>query len=196
MERHKAPQSLVAFLCRDQRSLLCVIDAHGSVTSWSATAASLFGHSPAEAVGHCLGDLLEIELPWQTGGYEWHGISPVRHRDRSLLHLPLSAYLAPGDRADEPLWLLIMEVEPTAPVNLEEQERSHWTPSNSPIPVSILDTDVRCIRQNAAMRKFSGISDEKRIIQAALAENVIRPGRNPAPGLAVVGPVARVGALA
>ncbi|MGW5450257.1 hypothetical protein, partial [Streptomyces asiaticus] len=30
----------------------------------------------------------------------------------------------------------------------------------------------------------------------ALAENVIRPGRRPAPGLAVVGLVARVGGLA
>ncbi|MER8157503.1 SpoIIE family protein phosphatase [Streptomyces sp. NPDC094472] len=49
--------------------------------------------------------------------------------------------------------------------NRQEEALSNWVLTSSPIAVSVYDTNMNCVRQNAAMRKLSGLPDKARLGQ-------------------------------
>jgi PAS domain S-box-containing protein len=137
-----------------------VMDAEGRVTAWSPAAARLLGHSAAEAVGRRVGDLLAAEPPRPSGQEEWHGELSVRHRNGRRLKLSVSAHRLADGGIGEPAWLLIAATQPAVPPYLGAQALSDWVLTSFPIALSIYDTDMRCVRQNATMRRLSGAPED------------------------------------
>ncbi|MER6086032.1 SpoIIE family protein phosphatase [Streptomyces sp. NPDC001833] len=136
-----------------------VVDARGRVVGWNGGAERLLGYSAAEAVGRSAAELLGPELLGDAGG--WHGEIPIRHRDGRRLYLSASAYAAKGAVGYE--WLLKAAHEPEwLSPDVEAQALSDWVFSGSPVALTVYDSNLRAVRQNAAMRRLSGVSDEDR----------------------------------
>ncbi len=186
---------------------LVVTDRRGLITGWSPGAERLLGHTAAEAVGHPVAELLGVEDAELLGQPvaelrgledtelrgreaadspgERHIALPVRHRDGSLLTLPVSLYpLATSPLATSPLAVsplsasplaaglaggetgpgsvLVVGPPPTGSALREREALSAWALEASPIAFTVYDTDLRCVWQSERMRRLSGVSDEQR----------------------------------
>ncbi|MFG2730380.1 SpoIIE family protein phosphatase [Streptomyces canus] len=142
---------------------LVVVDAQGYVTRWNAGAEQLLGYSAAEAIGRSAADLAGLHRLGQPGDDSWHGELPMRRRDGRRLLVSTSVHAASGGAAgyewllravDEPAWL--------SP-GIEAQALSDWVLSRSPLALTVYDCELRAVRQNVAMRRLAGVSDEDRI---------------------------------
>ncbi|RRR86081.1 SpoIIE family protein phosphatase [Streptomyces sp. RP5T] len=142
-------------------SLLVVTDAHARVVVWTAAATHLLGHSAADAAGQTLPDLLDIAPGRLSASAPWQGRLTARHQNGRRLELQLSAYPLAAD--GEPLWLLVSQDHPAVSADPQKTALSDWVLTGSPIAVSVYDTDMRCTRQNAAMRRLCGVPDEDRL---------------------------------
>ncbi|WP_328223676.1 SpoIIE family protein phosphatase [Streptomyces sp. NBC_00310] len=146
---------------------LVVTDRRGLITGWSPGAERLLGHTAAEAVGQPVAELLGPNVYDAAGSEERHRALPVRHRDGSLLTLPVSGYPLATDvagRATGPGSILVIG-PPPAGFAVGERERealSTWTLEASPLALTVYDTDLRCVWQSERMRRLSGLSDEER----------------------------------
>jgi len=144
---------------------LVVTDRRGLITGWSPGAERLLGHTAADAVGQPVAELLGLKD--SEGPEERHLALPVRHRDGSLLTLPVSRYPLAADLAGcetGPGSVLVVGPPPTRSA-LRERERealSAWALDVSPMALTVYDTDLRCVWQSDRMRRFSGVSDEER----------------------------------
>ncbi len=160
------------------------VDAWGHVEEWGDGAERLLGHTAAEAVGRDASDVLgTTTMPRPPGGRDWHGTLPLRHRDGRRLDLSVTVRAVQAVHAAESghggsgahEWLLNAEgnAEGKAGVHagesvplsadIEDQALVDWVLHRSPVAVTVYDRDLRCVRQNAAMRRVTGVSEEDRI---------------------------------
>ena len=142
---------------------LVVTDRRGLITGWSPGAERLLGHTAGEAVGQSTAELLGLEDA--EGSEERHRALPVRHRDGSLLTLPVSSYpLADGVAESEtgPGSILVVGPQPTGFALREREALTTWILEASPMALTVYDTDLRCVWQSDRMRRLSGLSDEER----------------------------------
>ncbi|MFD7136254.1 SpoIIE family protein phosphatase [Streptomyces sp. NPDC059894] len=142
---------------------LAVTDAQGRVMAWTAGATRLLGHGAAEAVDRPVGDLLATQPRWLGYPDEWHGVLPVRHREGHRLKVRVWAYRLAGGDGGEPFWLLVQEPTEVFP---GEHVLADWVLTGSPVAVTVYDTSMRFVRQNAAMRRLTGVCDEEHVGRA------------------------------
>ncbi len=141
-------------------------DARGRVVAWGDCAARLLGYEAAKAVGRPVSDLLAVEPRWLGCPEEWHGVLPVRHREGHRLNVRVSACRLAGGNDGEPLWLLVHEPAEVFPT---DQALADWVRTGSPVATTVYDTRMRCVRQNAAMRRLTGVPEEERLGQGMSA---------------------------
>ncbi len=142
---------------------LVATDRRGLIAGWSPGAERLLGHTAAEAVGQPVAELLGLKDA--EGAEERHLVLPVRHRDGSLLTLPVSSYPLAADaagRASGPASILVVGPPPTGFALREREALSTWTLEASPMALTVYDTDLRCVWQSERMRRLTGLSDEER----------------------------------
>jgi PAS domain S-box-containing protein len=144
---------------------LVLTDSQGVVTAWSQSAERLLGHSPAQAVGRPVKELLDLPLPATAdigSQEESHVALPVRHRDGRLLPLPVSCYpLAAAQGLSD--WVLLLGPLPDPTTRREREALSQWLLNYSPTALTVYDTELRCVCQSAAMRqRITGVPDEVR----------------------------------
>jgi PAS domain S-box-containing protein len=145
---------------------LVVTDRRGLIIGWNPGAQILLGHTAAQAVRQPVVDLLgleSVEHADDTG--ERHTARPVRHRDGSLLTLPVSRHpLADGVDGCEtgPGSVLVIGPPPSRSALREREALSAWVLEAAPLALTVYDTELRCVWQSERMRRLSGISDEDR----------------------------------
>jgi len=152
------------------RTAVITVDEFGIVTGWNRGAERALGHTAEDAVGRRAGELLVPEggAPFWDGPPDrddWLGWLSVRCADGRVVRVRGVGHRL-MDRATQGQWVLMASVEDAAgPRPLpQEVERAvvDWLFSVSPVAVTMYDTDLRCIRQNAAMTRMSGISEADR----------------------------------
>ncbi|MFB6437174.1 SpoIIE family protein phosphatase [Streptomyces sp. NPDC056411] len=143
-----------------------MIDDRGAVTGWSREAERLLGYPAAEAVGRPAADLLVPDgtppfwaLPAGQGG--WSGRLSARRRDGGLLQLRGLGYRFMGHGA-RVQWMLVVEAPGRFLPHEVEQTILDWLFTRCPVAVTVYDTELRCVRQNAAMDELIGVSEAER----------------------------------
>lgn len=151
-----------------------VTDREGLITGWTPGAERLLGYTGAEARGRSAAELLDA--PALAGGEAARGAGAagpgerppfldVRHRDGHRLSVAVSRHaLAPaadGTGAQAGSVLLIGTPSGPAAERLR-QALSGWALQDSSLALTVYDTDLRCVRQSAAMRRLGGLPDEAR----------------------------------
>ncbi|MEU9343805.1 SpoIIE family protein phosphatase [Streptomyces sp. NPDC048278] len=137
-----------------------VVDARGHIVEWDAAAERLSGYGPAEALGRAAAELLAAGTLRAPGAEGWQGVFPVRHRDGRCVRLSGTVRSVVGGGHE---WLLT-DAETESPARGPEvRALSDWALSMAPVALTIYDRDLRCVRQNAAMRRLTGVSDEDRV---------------------------------
>jgi PAS domain S-box-containing protein len=148
-----------------QLAALAVLDDRGAVVGWSRRAEELLGHPATAAIGRpafevlmdpC--DLLAAKAAAaacrRAGG--WFGLLPVRHRDGRIVQMGLRAHaLARDDRVRE--WFLAGA--PAADVLEWQRDRAilDGLYRQCPIGLVVHGTDLRELRVNRAIERFTGV---------------------------------------
>ncbi|WP_230196547.1 SpoIIE family protein phosphatase [Streptomyces coriariae] len=159
-----------------------LLDARGTVTSWTREAERLLGYPAAEAVGEDLAGLLAPgdaeRLPYvmdrcrRDGG--WAGLLSARRRDGR----PVSV-MARITSADEPggsaRRLVLLNEMADAPGWDMSRAVLEQMIGGSPIGIAMVDADLRFVWSNAALTQFGGGPPESRL-GLRLAE--VQPGLN------------------
>ena len=140
-----------------------VIDERGIITGWSPEAQRLLGHTAREVIGRQAGYVLVSGARPPFGRFpggenQWCAELSVRHRDGHVLPL-----VALGCRfirdGPSPQWLLTM-APPGRFLPLEEERAIlEWLFDLAPVALAVYGSDLRCVRQNAAMARLTGVSD-------------------------------------
>lgn len=147
-----------------------VLDSDGRIVFWSSQAEDLFGYSAGEALGKYAARLFVHEEHFDLvrdlfaqvmlSGASWAGAFPIRHKDGSTRLLEfrnmrlldnLGDVYALGIAADHDT---LQRVE----TDLALSER---LVSQSPIGLSIKDTDLRYLTINPALQRINGLSDDE-----------------------------------
>ncbi|MFD7505871.1 SpoIIE family protein phosphatase [Streptomyces sp. NPDC059850] len=147
------------------------VDEFGIVTGWNRGAEWALGHTAEDAVGRRVGELFVVEggVPFWDGAAgrdEWVGWLSVRCADGRRVRVRGAGHRL-MDRAARGQWVVMAPVGEgeAAPLpRQQEVERAvvDWLFSRSPVAVTMYDTDLKCIRQNAAMTRMAGISEADR----------------------------------
>ena len=143
-----------------------VLDAQGRIVLWSPQAEDLFGYRAAEALGRPAAQVLVEEqhldlvlslfAKVMLGGGAWAGVFPVRHKDGSTLLAEFrnmrledehGQYYALGLATDQAT-LRRLERDLALSLRLVEQ---------SPIGLSVMDTDLRYVLINPALERINGL---------------------------------------
>ncbi|WP_275557982.1 SpoIIE family protein phosphatase [Streptomyces sp. 5-6(2022)] len=173
MKDRVTPSDEAPALPGDTGTPLAVTDALGRVVAWSADAARLTGLGAGDAVGRPVADLLDTHPHWRTSGAdEWRGTLGVRRPEGRRRRMRGRAYCLLGGAAEGPLWLLVQEpgtVSRAEQVSPTAEALADWVLTGSPVAVAVYDTGMRCVRQNEAMRRLTGVPDEERIGQGLSA---------------------------
>ncbi|MCM2517272.1 SpoIIE family protein phosphatase [Streptomyces griseoincarnatus] len=143
----------------DDASAALVVDACGVVTGWSEGARRLTGFSADEAVGRPVRDLLAEESgsgETRPGGPPLPtGVVTARHRDGHAMTLRTEVVPLRGP-GDETAGFVIT----AAPADARETSLGGRVFEQSSLPVSVLDTEHRFVRLNAAACEAMGGSEE------------------------------------
>ncbi|MGW1255129.1 SpoIIE family protein phosphatase [Streptomyces sp. NPDC002513] len=146
-------------------ALVIMIDDHGIITGWSRDAERMLGYRAEDAVGRPAVDLLvPVGAPplWTLppGQDGWTGEVSVRRQDGSVLPLRVRGHQF-MDRGAHVQWILVAGT-PGRFLPLEaEQTMLEWLFTRCPVAVTIFDTDLRCVRQNAAMTDLIGLPESE-----------------------------------
>ncbi|MBI0375792.1 SpoIIE family protein phosphatase [Streptomyces albiflaviniger] len=142
-----------------------VVDEQGTVTGWSSDAERLLGHKANEVVGRRASDLLAPEVghsPFWTlppGQDHWHGNLSVLRRDASRVRLRGRGWRFRERDGSSRWWLMASDEESCLP-----QETGlalfDWLFNRSSVAVIVFDANMRCLWQNAAMSRITGIAEE------------------------------------
>ncbi|MEU9380651.1 SpoIIE family protein phosphatase [Streptomyces sp. NPDC048279] len=138
---------------------LVYVDAQGHIAGWGDEAERILGYTAVEAVGRPAADLLSPSLVSPPGRPDWQGTLLLRHRNGGSKRLLASAHaVADGSGGCE--WSLsVGEPVPLSP-DIEDQALADWVLYRSPVALVVYDQYLRCVRQNAAMRRLTGVHDE------------------------------------
>jgi PAS domain S-box-containing protein len=152
-----------------------VTDRQGLVIGWTPGAERLLGHTSAEARGRSVAELLDA--PVLPGGEparrgegaaehgEWQPDLSVRHKDGHRLAVAVSRYrLAPGaDSTGGGPGTVLLITPPSGPAAERlRQSLSGWVLQDSPLALTVYDTELRSVWQSAAMHRLSGLPDDER----------------------------------
>ncbi|MGR3932808.1 SpoIIE family protein phosphatase [Streptomyces sp. BRA346] len=152
------------------RTAVITVDESGIVTGWNRGAERALGHTAEDAVGRRAGELLLPEggAPFWDGPPErddWLGWLSVRCADGRVVRVRGAGHRL-VDRDTRGQWVLVAPIEDAAGPRPLPQEMDRavvdWLFSRSPVAVTMYDTDLRCIRQNAAMTRLTGITEAER----------------------------------
>ncbi|MFF7651127.1 SpoIIE family protein phosphatase [Streptomyces sp. NPDC007983] len=144
----------------------CVVDERGVLTGWSLGARNLLGYRAEDVVGRPVAELFAPGGPGppRFDAYSAAGGGPavLRHRDGHRIPTVLWAQpWSPGD--GHPHWLL----QATREESVRRQDIGRALLDGlglaSPVAMSVYDTECRCLMQNAALRRLSGVQDEQRL---------------------------------
>ncbi|MGW2253373.1 SpoIIE family protein phosphatase [Kitasatospora sp. NPDC001660] len=143
-----------------------VLNAEGRIVLWSPQAEDLFGYRAQEALGRPAAQVLVDEQNLEmvlslfakvmAGGGAWAGVFPVRHKDGSTLLAEFrnmrledesGRYYALGLATDQAT-LRRLERDLALSLRLVEQ---------SPIGLSVMDTDLRFVLVNPALERINGL---------------------------------------
>ncbi|WP_210587667.1 SpoIIE family protein phosphatase [Streptomyces sp. GESEQ-35] len=144
-----------------RNAAVVTVDGAGTVTRWSPGAAQLLGYAPEEVVGRPVGDLLadgDGPLPQARDG--WTGELTFRYRKHHPLTLLVRTHALGRGRGTE--WLLVPAEPEGAPVGLDDSAVLDWLFRDSPVALTVYDTELRFVGQNAAMSSMVGISQQQR----------------------------------
>ena len=153
-----------------------VVDERGVLTGWSLGAQNLLGYRAEDVVGHPVAELFTPggPEPPRVDAYTAAGGRPavLRHRDGEEIRTVLWAQpWSPGD--GRPHWLL----QATREASVRRQDIGRALLDGlglaSPVALSVYDDQCRCLMQNAALRRLSGVRDEERLGRT-LGETVSR----------------------
>ncbi|WP_432014369.1 SpoIIE family protein phosphatase [Streptomyces cucumeris] len=145
---------------------VAVVDERGVLTGWSLGAHRLLGIPAEEAVGRPAAGLFAdgAEPPHGVAAYTAPGgrAAVLRHHDGGEIPVVLWAQpWAPGDGGRH--WL----VQATREEAMRRQDVGRALldslGTDAPVAMSVYDTDCRCLMQNAALRRLSGLTDEERM---------------------------------
>jgi PAS domain S-box-containing protein len=134
-------------------SAAAIIDARGIVTGWSEGARRLTGHTAEEAVGRTARDLL-AEDPSSGVLTALEGDVVLRHRDGSPIPLTLKACALLGEGGEPDGYVVTTELrgpEPALAGRAFDQ---------ASMPMSIFNTEQRCLRLNDAACRVIGMPEE------------------------------------
>ncbi|GHF56694.1 SpoIIE family protein phosphatase [Streptomyces thermodiastaticus] len=149
-----------------------VLDAEGRIVLWSPQAEELFGYSAQEALGQYAGRLmvheenlgLVIKLftdVLQTGK-GWAGAFPIRHKDGSTRLVEFRNMRLLDDRGD--VYALGLAADQSTVRRLERDVAlSARMVSQSPIGLAVLDTQLRFVSVNPALKRIDGVPSEQRM---------------------------------
>ncbi|MGW1991445.1 SpoIIE family protein phosphatase [Embleya sp. NPDC001921] len=141
---------------------LAVIDERGLVAAWNPQAAELLGFAATEVVERPALRLLArpadaiAARDVAHGVGEWTGDVPLVHRDGHHLDVHVRAQrLASGSGRFQWLVTFVASGIGRGP---GDRAMLDWVRSRSPMAMTVYDTDLRCVWQNAAMSALSGAS--------------------------------------
>ena len=147
-------------------ALLIAVDGRGAVTAWSPGAQHLLGYRSQQVVGRPVAEILAPGTPmpaWDRMS-RWAGFDgdlAMRHRDGGLVRVAAQLHPLTGDDRTV-LWLLTSRPAAGAPGPADEAPLLDWLFSSAPVALTLYDAEVRCLRQNAAMVRITGVTDEER----------------------------------
>ncbi|MFE1172380.1 SpoIIE family protein phosphatase [Streptomyces sp. NPDC058773] len=143
-----------------------MIDDRGAVSGWSRDAERLLGYPAGDAVGRPAAELLVPDgtppfwsLPAGQDG--WSGKLSARRQDGGLLALRGLGYRF-TDHSARGQWMLVAEAPGRFLPHEAERTMLNWLFTRCPVAVTLFDTELRCVRQNAAMSELTGVSETER----------------------------------
>ncbi|MEV6316725.1 SpoIIE family protein phosphatase [Streptomyces sp. NPDC051776] len=140
-----------------------MIDRRGIVTGWSPAAHRLLGYAPAAVMGRPLSGLLASSASPSFSAVRdgWRGELTMRHEDGRRLRLPVrvSDFTRHGAGTERILTL----GHPGGGTPVDEHALLDWLFTESPVALTVYDTDLRCVRQNEAMSRVMGVTQEQRM---------------------------------
>jgi PAS domain S-box-containing protein len=143
-----------------------VVDERGVLTGWSLGAQNLLGFRAEDIVGRPVAELFAPGCPGppRIDAYTAPGGGPavLRHRDGGEVRTVLWAQ--PWSLGDgRPHWLL----QATREESVRRQDIGRALLDGlglaAPVAMSVYDAQYRCLMQNAALRRMSGVPDEERL---------------------------------
>ncbi|NUK66656.1 SpoIIE family protein phosphatase [Streptomyces lunaelactis] len=152
-----------------RRAASVVLDDRGIVVGWSERAEALFGYPPEEVLGRPTAEFLvdprdrDVVMDAVAACVRdrgWFGVVPVRHRDGQRVELGCRARAIV--RRDSPgEWFLV--AAPAEEVIQWETDRSVLDGlfRRSPIGLAVHDPDLKILRVNRAIARFSEIPVEQ-----------------------------------
>ncbi|WP_149552796.1 SpoIIE family protein phosphatase [Streptomyces marokkonensis] len=140
----------------EEASAAVVVDARGIVTGWSEEARRLTGFPADEAVGRAVRDLLARDAP---GGVPVpSGVVVMRHRDGHAVALRLT--VCPVTGAGDAPGGYVITVGPGGPA---ERSLASQAFQQASLAISVVDTEQRFVRLNAAACEAMGRNEESLI---------------------------------
>ncbi|MEU6192194.1 SpoIIE family protein phosphatase [Streptomyces sp. NPDC047061] len=151
---------------RQEEAAFFAVDEQGRITAWSIGAEGMLGYSTAEAMGRRAAELLASDVIDSPAGGDWKGMLSVCLRGG--LHAEVSAAAHETDIGTWE-WLLTARSPERLSPDTEDQALSDWLLSQSPVALTVYDSELRCVLQNAAMRRLTGMRDEERLGRGLVA---------------------------
>ncbi|WP_405770845.1 SpoIIE family protein phosphatase [Streptomyces sp. NBC_00080] len=138
------------------------VDTSGVVTGWSPGAYRLLGRTSQKMVGRPLTDIMVSVNGFPSALRDgWRDELGMRCRDGRVLRAVVEAHALSRQGAAE--WLLtIGACRQDGGAIAADQAVLEWLFTDSPVPLTVYDTDQRCVRQNVAMSRMIGMSEDDR----------------------------------
>ncbi|MEU1299639.1 SpoIIE family protein phosphatase [Streptomyces shenzhenensis] len=149
-----------------------VLDVEGRVVLWSPQAEELFGYSAREALGRYAARLMVHEehialvrklfADVMATGQSWAGAFPIRVKDGGTRLVEFRNMRLTDDRGD--VFALGLAVDRSTVSRLEQDVAlSEQMVKQSPIGLTVLDTELRYVSVNAALVRMDGVPAEELI---------------------------------
>ncbi len=147
-------------------AVVLMIDGTGVVTGCGGDARRFLGRGVEQVVGVRADDLLVPESgpPLSSAlaeRHEWSGSVSTRYKDGRLLRLWALGFRC-ADHGEPAEWVLVASLAGHFLASDTERAVLDWLFAHSPVAMAVFDTDLKCVRQNAAMTRLSGLSEAGR----------------------------------
>ncbi|MEU6080479.1 SpoIIE family protein phosphatase [Streptomyces sp. NPDC047108] len=140
-----------------------MVDRRGAVTGWSPGARRLLGHASDAVMGRPLSDLLVSGASSSFSAVKdgWRGDLDLRHANGHRLRLPVrvSDFARHGAGTEQ----ILLLGDPGGGTPVDEHALLEWLFTDSPVALTVYDTELRCVRQNEAMSRVMGVTQEERM---------------------------------